>query len=69
MRQPAEEQLGREVARYRKGVHDWIRTYADRGWRDITPGYAVRGYPRLLTATKDVLRLSAPGQDMFVDGL
>ncbi len=59
----AEEQLGREVARYRKGVHDWIRTYADRGWPDITPGYAVRGYPRLLTATKDVLRLSALARD------
>ena len=63
LRLAAEEQLGREIARYRQGVHDWIRAYADRSWPDSTPGYAVRGYPRLLTATKDVLRLSALARD------
>ena len=63
LRITAEEQLGSEAARYRRGVHDWIRTYAEQGWPDSTPGYAVRGYPRLLTATKDVLRLSALTRD------
>ena len=63
LRVTAEEQLGSEVARYRKGVHNWIRWYADRGWPDITPGYAVRGYPRLLAATSDALRLSALARD------
>jgi Trypsin-like peptidase domain len=63
LRATAEEQLGSRAARYRQGVHDWIHTYADRRWPDITPGYAVRGYPRLLTATKDVPRLSALALD------
>jgi Trypsin-like peptidase domain len=63
LRVTAEEQLGSEAARYRQRVHDWIRTYAERSWPDSTPGYAVRGYPRLLTATKDGLRLSALTRD------
>ena len=46
-----------------KRVHDWIGSYADRGWPERTPGYAIRGYPRLLTATRDVTRLSALARD------
>ena len=63
LRAAAEEQLGNEVARYRQGVHDWICSYTSRGWPDSTPGYAVRGYPRLLTATSDVIRLSTLARD------
>ena len=63
LRVTAEEQLGSEVARYRQGIHDWIGSYASSGWPDTTPGYAVRGYPRLLTATRDVMRLSALARD------
>jgi hypothetical protein len=46
LRVTAEEQLGAELARYRQGIHDWIGSYADLGWPDSTPGYAVRGYLR-----------------------
>ena len=59
LRVTAEEQLGAELADYREGIHDWIASYAMGGWPDTTPGYALRGYPRLLTATSDVTRLSA----------
>ena len=51
LRVTAEEQLGSELARYREKVHEWIGSYASAGWPDTTPGYAIRGYPRLLTAT------------------
>ena len=63
LRVTAEEQLGAELARYRDGIHDWIGSYAGRGWPDSTPGYAIRGYPGLLTATGDATRLSALARD------
>ena len=63
LRVTAEEQLGGELARYRGKIHDWIGSYATRGWPDTTPGYAIRGYPRLLTATSDTTRLSALARD------
>ena len=58
LRVTAEEQLGGELARYRQLIHDWISSYADLGWPNITPGYAIRGYPGLLIATGDAMRLS-----------
>ena len=63
LRVTAEEQLGGELARYREKVHEWIASYAGSGWPGTTPGYAIRGYPRLLTATADVTRLSALARD------
>ena len=63
LRSTAEEQLGAELARYRERIHDWIGSYADLGWPDTTPGYAIRGYPGLLTATSDATRLSALARD------
>jgi Trypsin-like peptidase domain len=70
LRVTAEEQLGAELARYRQGIHDWIGSYADLGWPDSTPGYAIRGYPGLLTVTGDAARLSAlardPGRHAFL---
>ena len=63
LRITAEEQLGAELARYREGICDWIGSYAALGWPDTTPGYAIRGYPRLLTATSDATRLSALARD------
>src|SRR5262249_55523042 len=59
----AEEQLGSEVGRYRQQVHEWIASYATAGWPETTPGYAIRGYPRLLTATADVTRLPELARD------
>ena len=53
----AEEQLGSELASYRQKVHEWIDSYADAGWPDTTPGYAIRDYPLLLDATADTARL------------
>ena len=63
LRVTVEEQLGTELARYRKGIHDWIHSYARQGWPDATPGYAVRGYLGLLTATRDGGRLLALARD------
>ena len=63
LRTTAEEQLGDELARYLEGIHDWIGSYAACGWPDSTPGYAVRGYPGLLTTTSDTTRLSALARD------
>jgi hypothetical protein len=63
LRVTAEEQLGGELARYRAKVHEWIGSYASSGWPDTTPDYAIGGYPRLLTATSDVTRLSALARD------
>jgi hypothetical protein len=57
LRVTAEQQLGAELARYRQGIHDWIDSYLD--WPDTTPGYAIRGYPRLLITTGGIARLSA----------
>lgn len=37
--------------------------YASRGWPDGTPGYAIRGYPGLLTTSSDAERLSALARD------
>jgi hypothetical protein len=59
LRVTAEEQLGAELARYRRQIHDWIRSYANQDWPDTTPSYAVR----LLTATNDITRLSALARD------
>jgi len=63
LRVTAEQQLGAELARYRQGIHDWIDSYANLDWPDTTPGYAIRGYPRLLIATSDATRLSALARD------
>jgi hypothetical protein len=63
LRVTAEEQLGTGLARYRQRIHDWIRSYARGGWPDTTPGYAIRGYPALLTTTSDTSRLSALARD------
>jgi tetratricopeptide (TPR) repeat protein len=57
LRVTAEEQLGNDLARYRDKVHEWIGSYAEAGWPDNTPGYAIRGYQRLLVATADLTRL------------
>jgi hypothetical protein len=59
----AEEQLGSELARYKQGIHDWIDSYASLGWPDTTPGYAVRGYLRLLTTTGDAARMATLARD------
>lgn len=59
----AQEQLGDELAVYRERVCGWIASYAEAGWPGTTPGYAVRGYPRLLTAVGDARRLSALARD------
>jgi Trypsin-like peptidase domain len=63
LRVTAEEQIGGEIAMYREQVHEWVERYADAGWPDATPGYAIRGYVRLLVATNDVTRLSAFARD------
>ena len=63
LRVTAENQLGVDLARYREKVHEWIGSYASDGWPDTTPGYAIRGYLGLLTATTDATRLSALARD------
>jgi hypothetical protein len=63
LRITAEEQLGTDLAHYREKVHEWIGSYASGGWPDTTPGYAIRGYLGLLTATTDATRLAALARD------
>jgi hypothetical protein len=63
LRVTAEEQLGAELARYRQRIHDWIDSYANLDWPDTTPGYAIWGYRRLLTAASDAMRLAALARD------
>jgi hypothetical protein len=55
----AEEQLGSELVDYRHKVHEWVGSYADDGWPDTTPGYAIGGYSSMLAATSDTTRLLA----------
>jgi hypothetical protein len=59
----AAEQLGNELGRYQQRVHEWIASYAGLGWPETTPGYAIRGYSRLLTATADLTRLFELARD------
>jgi hypothetical protein len=63
LRVTVEEQLGGELARYRQKVHEWIDSYADDGWPDTTPSYAVLGYTRLLAAIPDIALLSVLARD------
>ncbi len=59
LRATAEKQLGGELVGYRHRIHQWVGSYADDDWPDATPGYAIRGYPRMLAATADLTRLAA----------
>ena len=63
LRATAEDLLGDELVPYLHGIHRWIGSYVDGGWPDTTPGYGIRGYPSLLTATGDASRLSALARD------
>ena len=62
LRVTAEEMLGPDLARYRQKVYEWMDCCAEAGWPDTTPGYAIRGYPRLLADT-DLTRLSVLAYD------
>jgi Flp pilus assembly protein TadD len=63
LRAIAEELLGDELVRYRQKVHEWVESWRHADWPDDTPGYAIRGYPGLLTTVGDVARLSALARD------
>lgn len=63
LRLTAEAQLGTELGRYRRLVHDWVASYASQGWPDTTPDFAKFGYLGLLMRTGDVARLSKTARD------
>jgi hypothetical protein len=63
LRVAAEEQLGRELSRYRQRINEWVGAYAEAGWPDTTPRYAARAYSRLLVATGNRSRLLALARD------
>ena len=44
------------LAAYRTRLHEWARSYRDRGWPSDTPEYLLRGYFRLLLSTGDLQR-------------
>ncbi|MFI2511305.1 helix-turn-helix domain-containing protein [Streptomyces sp. NPDC018972] len=52
-----------KLARYREHLHVWADVYRRQGWPETTPGYLLRGYPRLLAATADAPRLAALALD------
>jgi hypothetical protein len=58
LRVTAEEQFGGTLARYRDDIHRWADGYRELGWPPETPGYLMRGYPRMLTSTNDLGRLT-----------
>ncbi len=52
-----------ELADLRDRIHQWIGSYADQGWPDDTPDYAVSAYPALLQTLGDTTRLIGLGCD------
>ena len=58
LRTIAEQQFGGTLAGYRDRIHRWADGYRERGWPPDTPAYLMRGYPRMLTSTNDVTRLT-----------
>jgi len=60
----AVEMLGeKRLALYRDRLHAWADTYRGHGWPANTPEYLLRGYQRMLHATRDRARLVACGLD------
>ncbi|MCI3276115.1 hypothetical protein [Streptomyces cylindrosporus] len=55
----AEEMLGAaELDRYRGKLHDWADAWRQRGRPDRTPDYLLRGYFRMLRATRNLPRMT-----------
>ena len=63
LRDLAEDTLADILASYRDRLHAWAEDCRDRGWPDSTPGYLLRGYPRLLQAAGDISRMVALATD------
>jgi len=55
----AEEQFGGGLADYRARIDRWARGYHSRQWPPETPLYLLRGYPRMLAAAGDAVRLTS----------
>jgi len=45
------------LAGFAERLHTWAAGYQQRGWPADTPGYLLRGYPRMLTDARDLDRL------------
>ena len=58
LRTIAEQQFGGTLAGYRDRIHRWADDYRQLGWPPDTPAYLLRGYPRMLTSTNDIARLT-----------
>ncbi|GIH09258.1 hypothetical protein Rhe02_73250 [Rhizocola hellebori] len=63
LREQALGLLGGELTHYRQHIHTWADSYRRRQWPHQTPGYLLTGYPRLLDATGDLVRLAALAED------
>lgn len=59
----AQDELGPDVAEYRKRLHTWAETYAQRGWPADTPQYLLQPYGRLVTLLRDARRATALATD------
>ena len=53
----AEEQLGRDLLRYRERIHAWADSYRERGWPVGSPQYLLRPYGQMLARIADLGRL------------
>jgi hypothetical protein len=54
---------GEALEGYRRRLHDWADTYAQRGWPDDTPDYLLQGYFHLLRAAGPLARMVSLATD------
>lgn len=65
LQQASVESFGpRLLAAFRDRLHAWAAGYAERGWPASTPEYLLRGYPRMLHADGDAVRLTTLALDL-----
>ncbi len=63
LRAEAAHTLGDSLNGYRQRIHKWAKRYRKKHWPEDTPAYLLRGYPQMLRATKDRVRLTALALD------
>lgn len=51
------------LAPWRSHIHQWVESFARRGWSPVTPRYAGAPYFELLSATDDLPRITALAED------
>ncbi|WP_037303483.1 trypsin-like peptidase domain-containing protein [Amycolatopsis orientalis] len=63
LRAEAVEQFGATLADHKKVIDTWADLFAGQGWPADTPGYLLRGYPKILDSPADAPRLLSLATD------